>query len=87
MSKRGFASMDRERLRELARRGGRAAHAQGKAHEWDSEQARVNGRKGGLAVSANRAHMRELSRRAHEKQEADLAEAIERAAAPDGRPS
>lgn len=67
MSKRGFASMDREKLRELARRGGVAVHAQGKAHEWDSEQARVNGRKGGLAVSANRAHMKELSRLAHER--------------------
>jgi general stress protein YciG len=67
MSKRGFASMDREKLRELARRGGKAAHAQGKAHEWTSEEASAMGRRGGLAVSANRAHMRELSRLAHEQ--------------------
>jgi len=62
MSKRGFALMDREKVRELARLGGKAAHAQGRAHEWDSEEARVNGRKGGLAVSANRAHMRAISK-------------------------
>jgi uncharacterized protein len=68
MAKRGFAAMDPEKVRELASRGGKAAHALGKAHEWNSESARVNGRKGGLAVSANRAHMRELSRRAHEQQ-------------------
>jgi len=66
MSKRGFALMDREKVREFARQGGKAAHAQGKAHEWDSEEARVNGRKGGLAVSANRAHMRAISKRAHQ---------------------
>jgi general stress protein YciG len=65
-SKRGFALMDREKLQELARRGGQTAHAVGTAHEWTSAEAREMGRKGGLAVSANRAHMRELSRRAHE---------------------
>ena len=44
---RGFASMDREKQREIARRGGRAAHEQGTAHEWTSAEARVAGRKGG----------------------------------------
>ena len=44
---RGFASMDREKQREIASRGGRAAHEQGTAHEWNSEEARVAGRKGG----------------------------------------
>ncbi|HEX6544292.1 MAG TPA: KGG domain-containing protein [Ktedonobacterales bacterium] len=44
---RGFASMDREKQREIASRGGRAAHEQGTAHEWTSEEARVAGRKGG----------------------------------------
>lgn len=50
---RGFASMDREKQREIASRGGRAAHAQGTAHEWTSDEARVAGRKGG---SANHNH-------------------------------
>lgn len=46
---RGFASMDPEKQREIARKGGRAAHARGTAHEWTSDEARVAGRKGGEA--------------------------------------
>lgn len=46
---RGFASMDPEKQREIARKGGRAAHEKGTAHEWDSDEARVAGRKGGEA--------------------------------------
>jgi len=46
---RGFASMDPERQREIARKGGRAAHQRGTAHEWSSDEARVAGRKGGEA--------------------------------------
>lgn len=46
-SRRGFASMDEEKQRAIASKGGRAAHEQGKAHEWTSEEARVAGRKGG----------------------------------------
>src|SRR5688572_4047703 len=46
---RGFASMDRTKQREIASKGGRAAHEKGTAHEWTSEQAREAGRKGGLA--------------------------------------
>ena len=46
---RGFASMDREKQREIARKGGKAAHEKGTAHEWDSEEARIAGRKGGEA--------------------------------------
>ena len=45
--RRGFASMDRERQREIAARGGKAAHAAGTAHEFTSEEARAAGRKGG----------------------------------------
>lgn len=37
---RGFAAMDPEKQREAARKGGRSAHAQGKAHEWTSDEAR-----------------------------------------------
>lgn len=46
-SNRGFASMDPQRQREIASEGGRAAHRQGVAHEWSSEEAREAGRKGG----------------------------------------
>jgi hypothetical protein len=46
---RGFASMDREKQREIARKGGRAAHEKGTAHEWTREEAREAGRKGGFA--------------------------------------
>jgi general stress protein YciG len=51
---RGFASMDRESQREIARKGGRAAHAKGTAHEWNTEEARAAGRKGGLSSKARR---------------------------------
>ncbi|MCL6520525.1 MAG: KGG domain-containing protein [Armatimonadota bacterium] len=47
-SKRGFASMDPEKQREIASKGGKAAHAKGTAHEWTSHEARQAGRKGGL---------------------------------------
>jgi general stress protein YciG len=46
---RGFASMDRGRQREIASKGGRAAHQKGTAHEWTTEEAREAGRKGGMA--------------------------------------
>ena len=61
-SKRGFASMDREKQREIASKGGRAAHAKGTAHEFTSDEARVAGRKGGEAVSRDRAHMAAIGR-------------------------
>ena len=51
---RGFASMDRDKQREIARKGGKAAHVKGTAHEWSSEQARDAGRKGGSASHRNR---------------------------------
>jgi general stress protein YciG len=46
---RGFASMDRTRQRDIASKGGKAAHQKGRAHEWTSEEAREAGRKGGMA--------------------------------------
>lgn len=61
-SKRGFASMDPSKQREIASKGGRAAHAKGTAHEFTSEEARVAGRKGGEAVSRDRAHMSQIGR-------------------------
>ncbi len=46
-SGRGFASMSAEKKREIASKGGKAAHAQGTAHKWTSEEAQAAGRKGG----------------------------------------
>ena len=51
---RGFASMDRVKQREIASKGGKAAHQRGTAHEWTSEEARDAGRKGGLASHKRR---------------------------------
>lgn len=51
---RGFASMDAERQRAIASAGGRAAHRSGNAHEFNAEEAREAGRRGGLARSASR---------------------------------
>ncbi|MCU1348206.1 MAG: stress-induced acidophilic repeat motif-containing protein [Acidobacteria bacterium] len=61
-SKRGFASMDAAKQREIASKGGRAAHAKGTAHEFTSDEARVAGRKGGEAVSRDRVHMSTIGR-------------------------
>ncbi len=60
---RGFASMAVEKQREIARKGGRAAHEKGKAHEFTTDEARQAGRKGGEKVSVDRSHMAEIGRR------------------------
>ena len=61
-SKRGFASMDPARQRDIASKGGKAAHAKGTAHEWTADEARRAGRKGGEVVSRDRAHMEAIGR-------------------------
>jgi general stress protein YciG len=61
-SNRGFASMDLSKQREIASKGGKAAHAQGRAHEFTADEARVAGRKGGEAVSRDRSHMAAIGR-------------------------
>ena len=61
-SKRGFASMDPAKQKEIASKGGRAAHAKGTAHEFTSDEARVAGRKGGETVSRDRQHMSAIGR-------------------------
>ena len=60
---RGFASMAAEKQKEIARKGGRAAHEKGRAHEFTPDEAREAGRKGGEKVSVNRMHMAEIGRR------------------------
>ena len=54
---RGFASMDRQKQREIASKGGKAAHQKGTAHEWTSDEARDAGRKGGMASHRRRKEM------------------------------
>src|SRR5687768_12336565 len=54
---RGFASVDRVKQREIASKGGKAAHQKGTAHEWTSEEAREAGRKGGMASHRRRKEM------------------------------
>jgi general stress protein YciG len=71
-SKRGFASMDRARQREIAAKGGRAAHAKGTAHVWTAEEARVAGRKGGETVSQDRQHMSAIGKEGGESRSAAL---------------
>ncbi|ARO87269.1 general stress protein [Nitrosospira lacus] len=48
-SKRGFASMDKDKQREIASKGGKAAHEKGSAHRFTSEEASLAGQKGGAA--------------------------------------
>ena len=72
-SNRGFASMDRSKQREIASKGGRAAHEKGTAHEFDAGEARAAGRKGGVTVSRNREHMAAIGRRGGEARGANRA--------------
>ena len=58
---RGFASMERNKQREIASKGGKAAHQKGTAHEWTSEEEREAGRKGGMA-----SHRRKQEQQEHQ---------------------
>ncbi len=62
--------MDPARQREIASKGGRAAHEKGTAHEWSSDEAREAGRKGGVTVSRDRAHMAAIGREGGESRSA-----------------
>ena len=55
--RRGFASMSPERQREIASKGGRAAHEKGTAHEWTPEEARRACRKGGQVSRGGRGRL------------------------------
>jgi general stress protein YciG len=61
-SRRGFAAMDPSQQRAIASKGGKAAHAVGRAHQFTPEEARSAGRKGGETVSRDRTHMVEIGR-------------------------
>src|SRR5215510_3607016 len=62
-SKRGFATMGPQKQREIAQRGGQAAHKKGTAHEFTPEEARIAGHRGGKVVSSNRQYMAEIGRK------------------------
>lgn len=68
-AKRGFAAMDEAQQREIASKGGQAAHQKGTAHEFDSEEARRAGQKGGEAVSRDREHMADIGRKGGESRQ------------------
>ncbi|HKT81189.1 MAG TPA: KGG domain-containing protein [Vicinamibacterales bacterium] len=55
--RRGFASMSPEKQREIASKGGRAAHEKGTAHEWSVDEARSAGRKGGQVSRGGRGRL------------------------------
>lgn len=57
--RRGFASMSPEKQREIASKGGRAAHLKGTAHEWTADEARNAGRKGGMISRGGRGRLPE----------------------------
>src|SRR5215207_1744888 len=59
---RGFASMDRERQREIASKGAKAAHRKGTAHQCTADEARAAGKKGGTMVRRDREHMAMIGR-------------------------
>ncbi len=63
-AKRGFATMPQDKLREIASRGGKAAHDKGTAHEFTSEEAREAGRKSGQIVRRDRENRAEIGRKA-----------------------
>jgi general stress protein YciG len=54
--------MDPQKQREIASKGGRSAHAQGRAHQFTPEEAEEAGRKGGEAVSRDREHMSRIGK-------------------------
>src|SRR5438132_284172 len=79
-ARRGFALMDADRQREIASRGGKAAHEKGTAHQFTSDEARAAGRKGGQIVSRHREHMVEIGRsggRARRRQAVDAPSGVQ----------
>ncbi|TFW18120.1 KGG domain-containing protein [Duganella callida] len=80
-AKRGFAAMDEATQRAIASKGGQAAHQKGTAHEFDSEEARRAGQKGGEVVSRDREHMAAIGRKGGESRQSAARAAAEKNAA------
>jgi general stress protein YciG len=53
-AKKGFAAMSPEQRSAIASQGGKAAHQQGKAHQWTTQTAAAAGAKGGRASRGGR---------------------------------
>ena len=86
--RRGFAVMDRETLRAICSQGGRTAHAHGKAHRFNPEEASQAGKKGGATVSADRSHMADIGKRGGKaKKGCRERQAVRRQAEPGTTPS
>lgn len=51
---RGFAAMNTELVRQIAKKGGKAAHLAGTAHEFTKAEAREAGKKGGKTTFERR---------------------------------
>lgn len=64
---RGFAAMSPEKQKQIASQGGTAAHKKGTAHQFNAEEARLAGRKGGESVSQDREHMSQIGRKGGKK--------------------
>lgn len=77
-AKRGFAAMDEATQRAIASKGGQAAHQKGTAHEFDSEEARRAGQKGGEVVSRDREHMAAIGRKGGESRQSAARAAAEK---------
>ena len=71
---RGFAAMDRALVSAIARKGGKAAHAQGVAHEFSTDEAREAGRLGGRATHVVR---RRAAKEATEEPQSPTAPGLE----------
>ena len=61
--RRGFASMDKAALRAVCSQGGKTAHAHGRAHRFNAEEASKAGKKGGASVAADRTYMATIGQR------------------------
>jgi general stress protein YciG len=71
---RGFAGMDPVRQRQISSQGGKAAHQKGPAHEFDSEEAREAGRKGGMVSGGRRRSREPANPGTAEKREHEIAD-------------
>lgn len=72
--RRGFAAMDRDRVKAIASKGGRAAHAAGTAHQFSADEARVAGKKGGMAPHVRRGGTRRRPNEAAPVQNAPISQ-------------
>ena len=61
--RRGFATMDPDRLRAVCSQGGKTAHAHGRAHRFNPEQASKAGKKGGASIATDRTHIATIGQR------------------------